>query len=62
LGLALARDLVAADGGRLELAQRRPPVFAVFLAAVPRSLDPDVVLPRGSLVSPRRGRRRGPRR
>jgi signal transduction histidine kinase len=64
LGLALARDLVAADGGRLELAQRRPPVFAVFLAAVPRSLDPDVVLPRGSLVSPqgRRRRRRGPRR
>ncbi len=61
LGLALARDLVAADGGRLELAQRRPPVFAVFLAAVPRSLDPDVVLPRGSLVSPRR-RRGGPRR
>jgi len=54
--------VVAADGGRLELAQRRPPVFAVFLAAVPRSLDPDVVLPRGSLVSPRRGRRRGPRR
>jgi len=60
LGLALARDLVAADGGRLELAQRRPAVFAVFLAGVPRSLDPDVVLPRGSRVSPRRmARRRG---
>lgn len=56
LGLALARDLVAADGGRLELAQRRPPVFAVFLAGVPRSFDPDVVLPRGSVLSPRRGR------
>ncbi|WP_298455555.1 ATP-binding protein [uncultured Cellulomonas sp.] len=57
LGLALARDLVAADGGRLELAQRRPAVFAVFLAGVPRSLDPDLVLPKGSLISPRRVRR-----
>jgi signal transduction histidine kinase len=61
LGLGLARDLVAADGGRLELAQRRPPVFAVFLAGVPRTFDPDVVLPRGAVLSPRRGRR-GPRR
>jgi len=57
LGLALARDLVAADGGRIELAQRRPAVFAVFLAGVPRSMDPDVVLPRGSRVSTRKGRR-----
>ena len=57
LGLALARDLVAADGGRLELAQRRPAVFAVFLAGVPKSMDPDVVLPRGSRVSTRKGRR-----
>jgi signal transduction histidine kinase len=56
LGLALARDLVAADGGRLELAQRRPPVFTVFLAGVPRLFDPEVVLPRGSAVSPGRGR------
>jgi signal transduction histidine kinase len=39
LGLALARDLVAADGGRLELAQPRPPVFAIFLA--PASADGD---------------------
>ena len=33
LGLALARDLVAADGGRLELLRPRPPVFGVFLRA-----------------------------
>lgn len=33
LGLALARDLVAAEGGRLELLRRRPPVFAVFVSA-----------------------------
>ncbi|WP_406286069.1 ATP-binding protein [Embleya sp. NBC_00896] len=33
LGLAVARDLAEADGGRLELLQQRPPVFAVFLGA-----------------------------
>ena len=33
LGLALARDLVEADGGRLELVRTRPPVFALFLSA-----------------------------
>ena len=55
LGLTVARDLLAADGGRLELAQRRPPVFAVFLSGLPHSLDPDLVLPRGSLVSTHRG-------
>lgn len=60
LGLALARDLAAADGGRLELAQRRPPVFALFLAGVPRVLDPAVVLPVGSVVSSGWGRRRRP--
>lgn len=57
LGLALARDLASADGGRLELAQRRPAVFALFLAGVPASLAPDVVLPRGSIISPRNDRR-----
>ncbi|HEY3868033.1 MAG TPA: HAMP domain-containing sensor histidine kinase [Actinocrinis sp.] len=31
LGLTVARELAEADGGRLELLQQRPPVFAVFL-------------------------------
>lgn len=58
LGLGLARDLVAADGGRLELAQRRPAVFAIFLAAVPKGLEPSAVLPPGSMVVVGRRRRR----
>jgi len=58
LGLALARDLAAADGGRLELAQRRPAVFALFLAGLPASMRPDVVLPLGAVVTGRRGRGR----
>jgi signal transduction histidine kinase len=33
LGLAVARDVLAADGGRLELSRRRPPLFTVFLPA-----------------------------
>lgn len=32
LGLAVARDLAEADGGRLELLRQRPPVFALFLS------------------------------
>ncbi|WP_125774522.1 ATP-binding protein [Antribacter gilvus] len=51
LGLALARDLVTADGGRLELSQRNPAVFSVFLAGIPKSYDPHVVLPVGSTFS-----------
>lgn len=31
LGLAVARDLAEADGGRLELLQQHPPIFALFL-------------------------------
>jgi len=37
LGLALARTLVAADGGRLELLTARPAVFAMFLPARPEA-------------------------
>jgi nitrogen-specific signal transduction histidine kinase len=35
LGLSLARTMAAADGGRIVLARRRPPVFAVFLPRNP---------------------------
>lgn len=58
IGLAVAKDLAASDGGRLELSQRRPPVFTYFLNGVPATLNPDVVLPQGALVSVGRRRRR----
>ncbi|MCL2594476.1 MAG: HAMP domain-containing histidine kinase [Promicromonosporaceae bacterium] len=54
LGLAIARDLAAADGGRIELSQRRPAVFTVFLAGVPKTLNPSVLLPAGTSISSRR--------
>lgn len=57
IGLALARDLVTADGGRLELAQRAPAAFAVFLQGVPSMIDPDRVVSHTRKVPRHRGRR-----
>jgi signal transduction histidine kinase len=55
LGLALARDLVTADGGRLELSQRVPAAFSVFLQGVPRMVDLTSVVPHGRAAKrPRR--------
>ena len=59
LGLALARDLVTADGGRLELSQRVPAVFSVFLQGVPEMVDLDTVVPHGKRGSGRRRRSGG---
>lgn len=56
LGLALARDLVTADGGRLELAQRVPAAFAVFLQGVPPMVDLETVIPHGRTGGARRRR------
>jgi len=47
VGLALARALIEADGGRLELQRRRPALFAVFLGA------PRPVRQSGIVVEPR---------
>jgi len=52
LGLALARDLAAHDGGRLELAQRRPAVFRLFLRAAVFGGVEAVVFPEGEEVNP----------
>lgn len=45
IGLAVARDLAEADGGRLEMLQAAPPVFGLFLSRTPlkktSDADPD---------------------
>ncbi|GAA1242335.1 ATP-binding protein [Pseudonocardia aurantiaca] len=48
LGLALARALVEADGGRLELSRARPPVFTIFLPAA--RADDVVTAPRPATI------------
>ncbi|MFG2607440.1 ATP-binding protein [Streptomyces sp. NPDC048514] len=40
IGLAVARDLAEADGGRLELLQAQPPVFGLFLSRTSPSRKP----------------------
>ncbi|MPY77465.1 MAG: HAMP domain-containing protein [Actinophytocola sp.] len=52
VGLALARALVEADGGRLELSVQRPATFSVFLL-VPRSTDLSTVKLTRTAGSPR---------
>lgn len=58
IGLALAKQLIEADGGKLELTVRRPPTFQVFVATVPASLDPNRVIPQGAIISVSRPKRR----
>ncbi|UQT58140.1 ATP-binding protein [Streptomyces durmitorensis] len=47
IGLAVARDLAEADGGRLEMLQTKPPVFGLFLSRTPpqkRAQEPEDTL------------------
>ncbi|MFI7358683.1 ATP-binding protein [Streptomyces avidinii] len=45
IGLAVARDLAEADGGRLELLQTQPPVFALFLSrTAPEPAEPQTMV------------------
>lgn len=50
IGLAVARELAEADGARLELAQNSPPIFQLTLRGVPRSFNPDTIIPQGAIL------------
>lgn len=58
IGLPLARDLMSTVGGRLELTNACPAEFTISLATLPKSLAPDLVMPKGAVVSVGRRRRR----
>lgn len=58
IGLPLARDLAESAGGRLELVQAQPAVFRVVLNAVPKTINPEKILPAGSIISMGSRRRR----
>lgn len=51
IGLAVAQELAANNGGRLELTQRTPAEFTLTVSAVPQTFDPDRVVPQGALLS-----------
>ncbi|MDK8602503.1 two-component sensor histidine kinase [Trueperella sp. HMSC08B05] len=59
IGLAVAKELAEIDGGRLELTNKAHAEFTLTLSALPKSLDPNKVLPHGAImtVGARRGRR-----